>query len=539
MSSVVDYDWVVIGSGAPGLGSALWAATQGLKVAVLEKESRVGGETAWSYGSLWVPNTVLEAELGIQDSVKSADEYMHYLSGGFADEEMLQTYLKEAPATISALRDLGVQLRIIRGLPDHNFPFAPGSQGPGRSLEVVPIARDQLPVAAPPIQDAPYMPPGVSWSDAIAWGGFGNQFNWNQDKLLELARTYYASGQGLVAWLLKRCLENGVDIFTNLKAARLVTEKDHITGVVVEQNGTNQTWKGARGVILASGGYERNPNLVRAYQPFIHGGSHKPPTSTGDGFIMATEIGAAVHVIAVSLTAMPGYWVKKAGREAIFRSAGLMELACPHTIVVNQAGQRFGNESVFQELFTSLHHFEAVKRHRYKNIPCFILFDEQFARRYSFAGNPPGTPIPDSIKRSQTLRGLAGELGIDADELERTVEPFNRNARLGIDPDFGRGQHDWSHTMGDLTHSPNPNLGPLEEPPFCGVELHPSDSSRAGIVTDPNGRVMHVRGYAIPGLYAVGNVAAMTAHGSGYQAGLNLGEGLTFGRLAVRHAIRS
>ena len=93
--------------------------------------------------------------------------------------------------------------------------------------------------------------------------------------------------------------------------------------------------------------------------------------------------------------------------------------------------------------------------------------------------------------------------------------------------------------MGDLTHSPNPNLGPLEEPPFYGVELHPSDSSRAGIVTDPNGRVMHVRGHAIPGLYAVGNVAAMTAHGSGYQAGLNLGEGLTFGRLAVRHTIRS
>jgi len=538
MSSAIEYDWVVIGSGATGLGSALWAAAEGLKVAVLEKEPRVGGETAWSYGSLWVPNTVLETELGIRDSLESARDYLNFLSGGFADEEMLQTYLGETPVTIAALRDLGVQLRIIRSLPDHNFPFAPGSQGPGRSVEVVPIARDQMPSDAPPLQDTPYIPPGVSWSDAIAWGGFGNQFRWDPDKL-EAATRYYAAGQGLVAWLLKRCLESGVDVRTSQKASRLVVEKGRVTGIVVEQEGTERTWKAARGVVLASGGYERNLRLVQAYQPFPHGGSHKPASSTGDGFIMATEIGAAVHVLAVSLTAMPGYWVKNKDGETVFRSAGIKELACPFTIVVNQSGQRFGNESVFQELYTSLHHFEAVKRHRYKNLPCFMLFDDQFARRYPFAGNPPDTPIPESIARSQTLRGLAGALGIDADELERAVDRFNRNARLGADPDFGRGQNVWTHTMGDLTRSPNPNLGPLEAPPFYGVELHPSDSSRAGILVDPNGRVMHVRGHAIPGLYAVGNVTAMTAHGTGYQAGLNLGEGLTFGRLAVRHAVRS
>ena len=538
MTSAAKYDWVVIGTGATGLGSALWAAAEGLKVVVLEKDTHVGGETAWSYGSLWVPNTVLEAELGIKDSMERARDYMNFLSGGFADEEMLQTYLRETPITISALRDLGVPLRIIRGLPDHNYPFAPGSQGPGRTVEVVPILREQMPPAAPPLQDSLYMLPGVSWSDAIAWGGFGNQFKWDRDKLNE-ATKYYAAGQGLVAWVLKRCIECGVDVCTGQKASRLVVEKDRVTGVVAEQDGIEKTWKAAKGVVLATGGYERNFRLVQAFQPFPHGGSHKPPTSTGDGFVMATEIGAAVYVLAVSLTAMPGYWVKNKDGETVFRSAGIKELACPFTIVVNQAGQRFGNESVFQELYTSLHHFDAVKRHRYKNIPCFMLFDDQFARHYPFAGNPPDTPIPQSVARAGSLRGLAGELGIDADELERTVERFNRNARLGTDPDFGRGQHVWTHTMGDLTRSPNPNLGPLEVPPFYGVELHPSDSSRAGILVDPRGQVMHVRGRAIAGLYAVGNVTAMTAHGTGYQAGLNLGEGLTFGRLAATYAARS
>ena len=89
----------------------------------------------------------------------------------------------------------------------------------------------------------------------------------------------------------------------------------------------------------------------------------------------------------------------------------------------------------------------------------------------------------------------------------------------------------WS---GDQKHGINPILGPVSEPPFCGVRLYPTGAGSGGLLTDSNARVMHVRGRPIPGLYACGNAAAPTAYGAGYQAGLTLMGGMIFGYLAAR-----
>jgi hypothetical protein len=84
-----------------------------------------------------------------------------------------------------------------------------------------------------------------------------------------------------------------------------------------------------------------------------------------------------------------------------------------------------------------------------------------------------------------------------------------------------------------------PGLGTIEEPPFYGVELHPTGSASVGLLADSNGQVIHQRPAADPGLYASGNVAATTEHGIGYQAGLSLASSMTFSYLAVRHMIAS
>jgi 3-oxosteroid 1-dehydrogenase len=130
-------------------------------------------------------------------------------------------------------------------------------------------------------------------------------------------------------------------------------------------------------------------------------------------------------------------------------------------------------------------------------------------------------------------------LDIDAGQLEQTVAKFNDNARAGLDPEFGRGQSLWIRKVGDTKHPINPNLGPLEKAPFYGVELTPTESSSAGLYTDIHGRVMHLRGHAIPGLFAGGTVRVRTEYGAGYQAGLTLLGGMTFARLAVEHALLS
>jgi 3-oxosteroid 1-dehydrogenase len=532
------YDWIAVGSGASGLASALWAAHRGLKAIVIEKAPVVGGATAYSYGGLWAPNNALQRAAGLHDSNEQGLEYLRFLSGGFAEEEKMRLYATEAAVTIEAFGRLGVPFRIIEGLPDHYFPGAPGSLGLGRTLEVVPLPKNALPDGAPALLESPYMPGGVSWSDAIKWGGLGNRYSWARENL-ECAASLYAAGQGLVAWLLLKCLEKGVTILTQSPATRLLLQDGGIAGVEVKMGDSAQRLQGDWGVFLGTGGYESNPEFVRAYQSFPNSAPHHPPTQTGDGLLMAGELGAFIRNIPTSLSSMVGYWIPRFEGEPEFHSAGIQELAYPHSIVVNSEGRRFGNEAFFQEFVVKLREFDVVKKHRYANIPFFLLFDSQFRERYPFANIAPGTPLPDWIKRAESLADLARQLDIDAGQLEQTVARFNDNARAGLDPEFGRGQSLWIRKVGDTKHPINPNLGPLEKAPFYGVELTPTESSSAGLYTDIHGRVMHLRGHAIPHLYAGGTVRVRTEYGAGYQAGLTLLGGMTFGRMAVEHVLIS
>jgi 3-oxosteroid 1-dehydrogenase len=532
------YVWIAVGSGASGLASALWAAYRGLEAIVIEKAPVVGGATAYSYGGLWAPNNALQRAAGLNDSNEQGLEYLRFLSGGFAEEEKMRLYATEAAVTIEAFVRLGVPFRMIEGLPDHYFPGAPGSLGLGRTLEVVPLPKNALPDGAPALLESPYMPGGVSWSDAIKWGGLGNRYSWARENL-EHAASLYAAGQGVVAWLLLKCLEKGVTVWTQSPATRLLLENGGIAGVEVKMGDSTQRIQSDCGVFLGTGGYESNPEFVRAYQSFPNSAPHHPPTQTGDGLVMAGELGAFIRNIPTSLSSMVGYWIPRPEGEPEFHSAGIQELAYPHSIVVNSDGKRFGNEAFFQEFVVKLREFDVVTKHRYANIPFFLLFDSQFSERYPFANIPPGTPLPDWVKQAESLADLARQLNIDAGQLEQTVARFNNSARAGLDPEFGRGQSLWIRKVGDSKHPINPNLGPLEKAPFYGVELTPTESSSAGLYTDIHGRVMHLRGHAIPRLYAGGTVRVRTEYGAGYQAGLTLLGGMTFARMAVEHAVLS
>ena len=113
------------------------------------------------------------------------------------------------------------------------------------------------------------------------------------------------------------------------------------------------------------------------------------------------------------------------------------------------------------------------------------------------------------------------------------MERFNALALTGRDTDFHRGERKWRPASAD--GAKNPALGPLEKPPFYGVELKPSVGNSTGILANAHGQVMHHRGRPIPGLYASGVAAARTEMRAGYQAGLNLASAMTFSMLAVEH----
>jgi 3-oxosteroid 1-dehydrogenase len=222
------------------------------------------------------------------------------------------------------------------------------------------------------------------------------------------------------------------------------------------------------------------------------------------------------------------------GGTALCRLSGTQELPSRHTMVVNRQGRRFTDETFFQATAPSLRVFDVDTREQ-RNLPCYFIFDAQYARSHSFAGRKPGAPIPSWVASGTTLAELAVALGIDAAGLQATAARFNEDARRGIDSEFHRGE-----TPRGLTRfAPGATLGTIEEKPFHGIELHPTSLASAGLVADQRARVTHVRGMPIPGLYAVGNAAARTETGSGYQTGFSLASAMTFGLIAARDMAQS
>ena len=176
-------------------------------------------------------------------------------------------------------------------------------------------------------------------------------------------------------------------------------------------------------------------------------------------------------------------------------------------------------------------------RHEYLNLSAYLILDAQYLKKYSFAKQGIGSAVPTTVSRPGSLPELAAKLGIDREQLEKTVRRFNGFAKAGVDDDFHRGENQWKLASTNTAQSTNGSLGTIEEPPFYGIELRPTGGSSVGLLTDVRGRVIHHRRHPIPGLYASGNAAAATERGVGYQAGLSLASSMTFSYLAVRYMI--
>jgi succinate dehydrogenase/fumarate reductase flavoprotein subunit len=344
----------------------------------------------------------------------------------------------------------------------------------------------------------------------------------------------WGKGLALVAHFMKAVLAREIPVLTAVHVAGLVTANGAVTGVRLAGG---EAIAANKGVVIATGGYECNPDLMRDFDELPGYEPQSPPGSTGDGFILATEIGAAVRRIQNNLSLMLAFTIRpdSANAEPIHCFAGINEMCSPHTIVVNRFGRRFADESYFLSMVPEIKRFDTNLR-TYPNLPAFMIFDSQYLERYSFGYLPVGTELPRSVARADTLAELAGKLGVDAGGLSVEVERFNAFVRNGIDKDFHRGETRWRLAQDSGTQGRNPRLGTIEAAPFYGIEMHPFlGSSSAGLLTNKHAQVIHQRRRPIPGLYAVGVVAARTELGAGYQAGLNIASGMTFGYLAARH----
>ena len=534
------FDGVVVGSGMAGVATALAAREVGLRPIVIEKADKLGGGTSFSMGGIWIGDNHLARAAGYADSRDDVLAYMRFVAADEADDERLVAYADRGPEALKFFEDCGVRFRISRGLTDHYFGVAPGSVAEGRCLNTDFIAATELGDWQDSILAPRDTPIEVNSEELFRWGGIANIDNWPKETIEDRRRRKVRTrGVGVITHFVNQLLKRGVAIRRSTKVQDLVVEDGKVVGVTT---GRGQRIAGTRGVMLACGAYESNPVLAKAYEGLPGWLSMFPPSIEGDGMVMAADIGARTHTVHNNLALFLGFNIpgKHAGEEPLFRIVGISEMFCPHTIVVNRAGRRFADETYFQAIAPNLRKYD-VKQRCHANLPCYLVFDQQYADGFSVVDAPRGSEIPPWVARADRIDALAGRLGIDPAGLTDTIERFNGFARKGIDDDFARGTAAWSLAKKDQwkpTRSDeryvNPSLGTLRIPPFYGVELHPSAFASAGLVTNSRAQVIDHHDAPIRGLYAAGNNAVHTEYGVGYQAGFSLGAAMTFGYLAAR-----
>jgi 3-oxosteroid 1-dehydrogenase len=533
-----EFDVVVLGSGAAGLTAAVTAADNGASVVVLEKAELVGGTTAWSGGQVWIPNNPHMPEVGAEDSREDALTYIMSLSHGLIDRGLAETYVDAGPEMVRFLADrTPVQFYAVRGMPDYHPEFPCGRPGGGRTIECSLFPFKELGEWEGRVTPSPYIAANITMSETPL--GSSTPKPPSPEELARRQTTNERGcGQALIGRLLKACLDRGVEVHTSRRGVELIVSDGVVTGVRVETPDGATAFHARRGVALACGGFEWDPEYVRTFLrgPMTHPVSIR--TCTGDGLKMAQRIGAKLGNM------REAWWMPAAivpPEDSVMERQMISgQRSLPRAIMVNADGRRFTNESANYNAFGGAFHQIDVARFSYPNIPGWLLFDHGYVERYGFGGRfgVPGT-VSEWVTRADTLQELAGVLEINPDGLADTVARWNRNVADGHDPDFHRGESAHDRWWGDPNRKGHIDgvLGPIDKPPYYAVEVHPGAlGTKGGPVVDSDARVIDLDGQPIPGLYAAGNAMAspfgMTYGGPGG----TLGPAMVFGFLAGRHA---
>ena len=541
----MEVDFVAIGSGIGGLAGAITAHENGLDALVLERAEEVGGVTALSMGEVWVAGNRHAAALGIEDSAESGFRYLKRLSMGYGSDLAILNKVVHAREALHWFEDtIGLKMVPIRDCPDYYYGHSNDSVSEGRMLEVEPFPAATLGDWQERTRVSPQMPYGMTHKDTYGAGGTANMASWDFGIMAErLAKDERCLGPGLAAYFVKGALDRGIPLMTGTSAEELIADGSRVVGVRAKRDGEDLFIRARVGVLVAVSSYERNHDLNKTLSQQLELGSIVFSTVDGSNFRLMGALGARVARVP-DITSLGFSLPGEEDTEGfpLWRSA-LAVLGLPHTIVVNRAGKRFGNEAFYRSFYYTIDAIDGGNQ-THPNFPCWAIIDSQAREKYPFGAIMPGQDWPQGFgEQADTLGELARRIGIDAEGLEQTVARFNPGAEQGVDPAFGRGTHPWSVWMcGDPHHKPNANLGSVAKPPFYAVELKRIGGSAipaAGILTDQHSRVLGWDDRPIEGLYAAGNSVARMETGAVMQSGISNARGMTHGWLAAKHAAGS
>lgn len=538
-------DFVIVGSGGGSMVAALYLKSVGKTPLILEKTDKFGGSTAMSGGVLWIPNNHIIKAKGIEDSHENGRRYLDATVGNDAGPgstpERKESYLRAGPVMLKWLEDQGMKWLHTDGWSDY-YDDRPGGVTRSRSIGSPMLdAREMGPLfdklrLGPMVMPLPTDKVGIiglaTRTPRGMWEGL--KLLWRMRKVQKRGKPLLSFGAALQGRMLMLADKAGIDMRANHGIVDLIEEEGRVVGVVANRNGKQIRFGARDGVLINAGGFSRNAEMRKKYQPQPSSTdwTNANPGDTGEMIQIAENHGAALDLMDQS------WWVPGTMPPGGNPGPALMhntDISKPHCIIVNRHGERILNESGS--------YMENGQRLYQHDVPAYVILDSRHRKRYTWGVQPPGkTPKEwiDSgfLKVADTIEELAVKTGIDPAGLKAEVEKFNRYCETGKDLDFNRGGRGYDNCFGDPTNKPNPNLGKIERPPFYAMELYPGDvGTSGGIVTDEHARVLKADGSPIPGLYATGNSTASVMGRCYPAAGASIGASFVFGWIAAHHAV--
>ncbi|MEZ0352206.1 FAD-binding protein [Mycobacterium sp. pR1184] len=546
-------DLLIAGSGGGGMVAGLAALDSGLEPLIVEKQALVGGSTGLSGGIVWLPNNPLMRADGIADSHEDGLAYLADVVGDIgpaSSPARREMFLTAGYEMINFLVRKGVRLIRCAGWSDY-YPNHKGGNESGRAVEGIPFDAAELgswhdKVQPPLAKNYGYVVLTNELRSVQYFNRAPRAFAVATKVFLRTAaararRTQVlTNGASLIGQMLKGLLDLGGNqppLWTSTAMQDLIVQDGRVVGARVTRNGVALNIEARKGVLLAAGGFGHNKEMRRRYsgdQPNEGQWSIANAGDTGEVLETAMRLGAKTDLLDEAWW-LPSVFIANGGAVAASLGSGRQR---PGAIYVDSTGRRFCNES---------NSYVEVGKAMYANkaVPCWMIFDEGYVRRYVTSSNPlkrnqhlpPELVEKGAVKRGVTIADLARQIDLPADELSRTIERFNRFSAKGLDPDFGRGQSAYNDCLGDPGYRPNAAIGPLDRAPYYATRVLPSDvGTCGGVITNEHAQVLDQQDQVIDGLYATGNTTA-TVMGRTYPgAGASIASSMVFGYVAARHA---
>ncbi|SJZ87693.1 flavocytochrome c [Anaerorhabdus furcosa] len=445
----LDADVVIIGAGGAGMTAAITAASEGKSVIIIEKAPIVGGNTSRATGGMNAAETKYQETAGIEDSVELFVE--DTMKGGYEknNKELVQTMAEQSASAIEFLDSIGAHLSDV------------GKAG-GASTN-----RSHRPVDA-------------------------------EGKILSV-------GSYLVPIFEQAAKDNNVTFYMETEATEIMMNEGAAVGVKASSANTDYTIN-AKAVILATGGFGGNLEMVESYKPELKGYvTTNASTITGDGIKMAEAVGA-------NLVDMAEIQI----HPTVVQSNGALiteSLRGDGAILVNNEGKRFTNEVLTRDVVSANIIAE-------EGSAAWLIVDQQM---FDDSNVIQGYVNKGYMIQGDTIADLAKAMEVDEATLQETIDNWVGMVKAGEDTDFGRD--DLATVKYDLSKAP-----------YYAVKIAPGvHHTMGGVEINTNTEVINKNGEVIPGLYAAGEVTG-GVHGGNRLGGNAVADIIVFGRIAGQNA---